>query len=80
MAKRRMRFVTWCKKDPDDTTKIVYTFKATECDGQKHTMYFTSEDTVPYSLIERLRYAWIEKIDRVKNEFEDVWNVVLYED
>ena len=26
MAKRRMRFGTWCKKDLNDTTKIVYIF------------------------------------------------------
>lgn len=77
---RRMRFKTWAKKDPDDSTKIVYTFKAKEWDGSTRTHYFTSEDNVPFSMLSRIREAWIEKVERVKNEFEDVWNVVLYED
>ncbi len=80
MAKRRMRFMTWARKDPDDETKIVYTFRTKEWDGTTKTMYFTSEDTVAYSMIRRIRAAWIEKIERVQNEFEDCWNIVLYED
>ena len=79
MAKR-MRFGTWCKKDPDDETKIVYTFKMKEWDGSEHTEYFTSEDQQSFSMLHRLRDSWIESIDRVKNEFEDAWNVVLSED
>ena len=27
MAKRRMRFITWCKKDVNDERKINYTLK-----------------------------------------------------
>lgn len=80
MTKRRMRFGTWCRKDPDDETKIVYTFRMKEADGYEHTAYFTSEDGQSYSMLSRLREAWIEKIERVQNEFDDAWNVVLYED
>lgn len=78
--KRRMRFITWVKKDPDDTTKIVYTFKAKERDGEEKTVCFTSEDICTLSMLNRIREAWIEKIERVHNENEDYWNVVLYED
>ncbi len=77
---RRMRFGTWCRKDPEDTTKIVYTFKTKEWDGTEKTLYFTSEDECSFSMLSRLNNAWIEKIERVKNEFENCWNVVLYED
>lgn len=77
---RRMRFGTWCKKNPDDETKIVYTFKMKEWDGTVRPLYFTSEDDVSLSMINRMRNAWIESIKRVKNEFSDHWCVVLYED
>lgn len=80
MAGRRTRFVTWAKRVPDDETPIVYTFKAKEPTGEDRTYYFTSEDTVSFTMMERIRQAWIEKIDRVQNEFEDAWNVILYED
>lgn len=78
--KRRMRFGTWCRKDLDDDTKIVYTFKMKDADGNSRTAYFTSDDKCSFSMIWRLRNAWIERIDRVENEFECCWNVVLYED
>lgn len=78
--KRRMRFGTWCRKDPEDTTMIVYTFRMKDHNGEEHTKYFTSEDYVSYLLIHRLSNAWIESITRVKNEFEDAWNVVIYEE
>lgn len=77
---RRMRFKTWCAKDPEDAIKIVYTFRMKEWDGYEHTEYFTSEDCVSISTLSRLREAWIEKVERVQNEFSDHWNVVLYED
>ena len=76
MSKRRMRFGTWCKKDPEDTRLIVYNFKDSE--GKMH--YFTSEDTMPYSWLGRVRNAWIEKIVDCKNEFQDAWVAYLYED
>ena len=74
--KRRMRFGTWCKKDPDDTTMIAYTF--TDSDG--HTTYFTSEDSCSFTFIGRLRNAWIKKIELIENEFGKQWNAVLYEE
>lgn len=77
---RRMRFGTWCKKDPNDETKIVYTFHMKESDGSEHTMYFTSEDKASYSLLNRLRAAWIMKLERVTNELSDHWFAELYED
>ena len=80
---RRMRFVTWCKKDPEDETKIVYTFKMKEWDGTMHTEHFTSETSFelgekpnPFEMLERVRYAWVESIERK----DDAWHVVLYED
>ena len=72
---RRMRFGTWCKKDIDDNTKIIYTFRMTENDGTEHTENFTSEDAVPWSWLERIRYAWIDKIERD----QDAWIVTIYE-
>lgn len=78
---RRMRFGTWCKKDPEDTRKIVYTFHMKENDGTKHDRYFTSEDIVSWSMLSRIRQAWIKEIKLVNNEFErDTWFVELYED
>lgn len=72
MAKRRMRFVTWCKKDVNDERKINYTVKT--YDGKVLT--FTSEEEQPRSMLVRLREAWVDKIELVNNE----WNVSLYED
>ena len=77
---RRMRFGTWCKKDLEDETKIVYTFRMKENDGEVHTAYFTSEDEQSFSMISRLHNAWIEKIEYIDNEFSTHWNAVLYED
>lgn len=76
MAKRRMRFGTWCNKDINDSTKIVYEFKTAE--GK--TLYFTSEDKQSFSMLARLRYAWIESIEYVSNEFSTHWYAKLYED
>lgn len=77
---RRMRYGTWCRKDPDDETKIVYTFHMKEWDGYEHTLYFTSEDVVDIFMLSRLREAWVKNIKRVQNEFSDHWWVELYED
>lgn len=73
---RRMRFGTWCRKDPNDETKIVYEF--TTAEGE--TLYFTSEDSVSFSMLTRIRCAWIEKIEYVSNEFSTHWFAKLYED
>ena len=70
--KRRTRFITWCKRDPDDERKINYEF--TDCDGHKYT--FTSEDEIDWSLFRRVSRAWIKSIGLVDNE----WYTVLYED
>lgn len=70
--KRRMRFITWAKKDPEDTTKIIYTLKTAD----EGTLHFTSDDEVEYSIMQRIRYAWIERIEKV----DGAWEVVLYED
>jgi len=69
--KRRMRFVTWAKKDPNDSRPIHYTFK-----GSDGTQHFTSEDVVSFSTMERIRNAWVEKIELI----DGVWNAVIYED
>ena len=72
MAKRRTRFKTWCKRDPDDERIINYEF--TDCDG--HRYVFTSEDVLDYSLFNRVCHTWIKDIELVDNE----WYAVLYED
>jgi len=78
---RRMRFGTWCKKDPYDKRKIIYTFHMKEADGEKHDSFFTSEDIVSCNMISRIREAWVKKIELLNNEFEqDAWSVELYED
>lgn len=76
MAKRRMRFGTWCRKDEDDETKIVYEFKTYDGD----TLYFTSEDDMSFSMIHRLHYAWIDKIEKIENEVSTHWFAKLYEE
>ena len=68
---RRTRFITWAKKDPEDTTPIRYTFK-----GWDKTHHFTSEDTVSPAMMERIRWAWIEKIEKIDGR----WDVILQED
>lgn len=70
--KRRTRFITWCKRDPDDERKINYEF--TDCNG--HQYVFTSEDELDLSLFRRVSYAWIKEIELI----DDEWYVVLYED
>ena len=73
MAKRRMRFITWCKKDINDVRPINYTFKS--ADGKIH--HFTSENTVTPHMMNRVRYSWVESIELTP---ENTWNVVIYED
>lgn len=72
---RRMRFITWAKKDVKDNTKINYTFKSVD-----KTYQFTSDDNVNYSMLTRIRYAWVESIKKVKTPKGEVWQVILYED
>lgn len=75
MAKRRTRFGTWCKRDINDTRKINYTFRMKE-GAETVTRTFTSEEDVERPMLYRLRYAWIESIELINNE----WYAVLYED
>ena len=72
MAKRRMRFVTWCKKDVNDERKIHYTLKTYDY----KVLNFTSEEEQPRSMLIRLQNAWIDKIKLVNNE----WFATLYEE
>jgi len=69
---RRMRFQTWAKKDPEDTRKIFYVL--TDKDGNMEA--FTSEDTVSWSTLERIRNAWVRSIKLGDN----TWYADLYED
>ena len=71
MGKRRMRFVTWCKKDVNDERKINYTLKTYD----DKVLNFTSEEEQPRSMLIRLQNAWIDKIKLVNNE----WFATLYE-
>lgn len=72
MTKRRMRFVTWCKKDVNDERKINYTLKTYD----DKVLNFTSEEEQPRSMLIRLQNAWIDKIELVNNE----WFATLYEE
>ena len=72
MAKRRMRFVTWCKKDVNDERKINYTLKTYDY----KVLNFTSEEEQTRSMLIRLQNAWIYKIKLVNNE----WFANLYEE
>lgn len=81
MAKRRMRFGTWCVKDPDDETMIVYEFLMKEENGFQYTKYFTSEDAQDISMLYRVQYAWIDTIEkRITDSGLEVWFAKLYED
>lgn len=73
---RRTRFGTWCARDINDETKIVYTFRMMDADGKKHTEHFTSDDTMEPGMMYRLREAWIDTIHRDS----DAWIASLYED
>jgi len=66
-----MRYIDWCKKDPDDERKINYVF--TEWNGNKQ--FFTSEDEVTPMWILRLQEARVQRIRLVGNE----WYVQLEE-
>ena len=53
MGKRRTRFVTWCKRDPDDERKINYTFKHSNgC-----VSHFTSEDELSFHVFLKVQNA-----------------------
>lgn len=73
---RRTRFITWARRDMNDTTPIKYTFK--ESTGKELKM--TSENTVSYHLMERIRYAWIDSIEKKQDESGEYWDVRIYED
>ena len=60
-----MRFIDWCKKDPDDERKINYVF--TEWNGNKQ--FFTSEDEVTPLMMLRLQDARVQRIRLVGNEW-----------
>ena len=66
-----MRYIDWCKKDPDDERKINYVF--TEWNGNKQ--FFTSEDEMTPMWILRLQEARVQRIRLVGNE----WYVQLEE-
>lgn len=66
------------RKDTEDTTPIMYTFRMKENDGSVHTVYFTSDDPQSLFMLARTGYAWIEKIERVTNEVQDACDVIVY--
>ena len=69
---KRMRFLTWCKKDINDERKINYTIKTYE----NEVIKFTSDEPQTNSMLRRLQEMWIDKIELINNE----WFVSLYED
>ena len=77
--KRRTRFITWCKKDPDDERKINYTFKH----ANGFVSHFTSDDELPLNLFLKVQNAWIESVELINNDLENSageWCIILYED
>lgn len=66
-----MRYIDWCRKDPDDERKINYVF--TEWNGEKQS--FTSEDEVTPLMMLRLKEARVQRIRFVGNE----WYIQLEE-
>lgn len=60
-----MRYIDWCKKDPDDERKINYVF--TEWNGNKQ--FFTSEDEISTAWMPRLQEARVQRIRLVGNEW-----------
>ena len=66
-----MRYIDWCRKDPDDERKINYVF--TEWNGEKQS--FTSEDEVTPLMMLRLQEARVQRIRLVGNE----WYIQLEE-
>ena len=78
MGNRRMRFITWAKKDIEDKTPIKYTLFEKKSGKLFH---YTSEDIVSFSTLERIRYAWIDRISYFADENGQIWwDVYLYED
>lgn len=70
--KRKMRFGTWCAKDPEDARKINYRFT----DSHGNVKEFTSDDTVSWEMLGRLNRAWIATVILANNE----WYADIYED
>lgn len=66
-----MKFIDWCKLDPDDDRKINYKFYTLLHD----IMHFTSEDIVSCNMMKRIRNANIVHAEIRK----DVWHVILKE-
>ena len=66
-----MRYIDWCRKDPDDERKINYVF--TKYDGCKE--FFTSDDELSPMWIYRLQQAYVQRIRLVGNE----WYIQLEE-
>ena len=75
---RRMRFITWCKKDPEDERKINYTFKH----SNGYVSHFTSESELSLHEFLKVQNAWIESIELINQSenFAGEWVAVLYED
>lgn len=69
---RRIRFQTWCKRDPDDERKINYCL--TDADGKE--IAFTSEDLVPLSMLFRVKDAWVRSVVLIGEE----WYADIYEE
>ena len=66
-----MKFIDWCKLDPNDSRKIDYKFYTLN----HNIMHFTSEDIVSYDMIKRIRNANIAYAEIRKN----VWHIILKE-
>ena len=69
---KRMTFLTWAKKDPNDETPLKIVLKP----SKGRAMKFSSEKAITFAEMERLRRAYVRKVEKVN----DVWEIELYED
>lgn len=69
---KRMTFLTWAKKDPNDETPLKITLRS--FDGL--TMCFDSDTPISHSTMEKLRKSWVSNVKKENG----VWILDLYED
>lgn len=66
-----MKYIDWCKKDPNDERKVFYDVTTKD----KSRYQFTSDNFVPPSFIARLQEMELESYYIINDE----WHVILKE-
>ena len=72
MTYKGMNFREWCALDPDDDRKISYHLKGF-WDRKEQEAHFSSDDTIDYMMLLRIRSSIIEKVELI----DDVWYATL---